>query len=164
MVHKVNSGHPGGSLGCTELFVVLYFNQMEYSNQNIFITGKAGSGKSTLLNLIAGLQTPTAGKILIDGQNISEITLSSLRKNISLVSQDIILFDDRGFHGPAQPSKADRKVIIFDYYRNKTFGSTVVKPHEVKINGPSKVIYSPDKPLTCGAKVWIETESEVITT
>ena len=30
MVHKVNSGHPGGSLGCTELFVVLYFNQMEY--------------------------------------------------------------------------------------------------------------------------------------
>ena len=34
--------------------------------------------------------------------------------------------------------------------------------HEVKINGPSKVIYSPDKPLSCGAKVWIETESEVI--
>ena len=35
--------------------------------------------------------------------------------------------------------------------------------HEVKINGPSKVIYSPNKPLSCGAKVWIETESEVIT-
>tara|TARA_Y100001938_G_C8081812_1_gene429614 strand:+ start:428 stop:610 length:183 start_codon:yes stop_codon:yes gene_type:complete len=35
--------------------------------------------------------------------------------------------------------------------------------HEVKINGPSKVIYSPDKPLSCGAKVWVETESEVIT-
>jgi hypothetical protein len=33
--------------------------------------------------------------------------------------------------------------------------------HEVAINGPSKVIYSPDKPLSCGAKVWIETESEV---
>ncbi len=33
--------------------------------------------------------------------------------------------------------------------------------HEVEINGPSKVIYSPDKPLSCGAKVWIETESEV---
>ena len=31
MVHRVNSGHPGGSLGCAELFVVLYFNQMEYS-------------------------------------------------------------------------------------------------------------------------------------
>ena len=34
--------------------------------------------------------------------------------------------------------------------------------HEVDIKGPSKVIYSPDKPLSCGAKVWIETESEVM--
>jgi len=33
--------------------------------------------------------------------------------------------------------------------------------HEVEIDGPSKVIYSPDKPLSCGARVWIETESEV---
>ena len=33
--------------------------------------------------------------------------------------------------------------------------------HQVKILGPSKVIYSPDKPLSCGAKVWIETEAEV---
>ena len=36
--------------------------------------------------------------------------------------------------------------------------------HAVEIKGPSKVIYSPDKPLSCGARVWIETESEVITT
>lgn len=36
--------------------------------------------------------------------------------------------------------------------------------HEVEINGPSRVVYSPDKPLSCGAKVWIETEAEVITT
>ena len=33
--------------------------------------------------------------------------------------------------------------------------------HEVVINGPSRVVYSPDKPLNCGAKVWIETEAEV---
>jgi len=33
--------------------------------------------------------------------------------------------------------------------------------HEVEINGPSKVVYSPDKPLSCGAHVWIETQSEV---
>jgi hypothetical protein len=33
--------------------------------------------------------------------------------------------------------------------------------HEVSIHGPSKVVYSPDKPLNCGAKVWIETESPV---
>ena len=34
--------------------------------------------------------------------------------------------------------------------------------HEVEIDGPSKVIYSPDKPLSCGARVWIETDSEVM--
>jgi len=34
--------------------------------------------------------------------------------------------------------------------------------HEVKIEGPSKVIYSPDKPLACGAKVWIETDEKVV--
>ena len=34
--------------------------------------------------------------------------------------------------------------------------------HEVEILGPSKVVYSPDKPLSCGAKVWIETENEVV--
>ena len=34
--------------------------------------------------------------------------------------------------------------------------------HEVKIEGPSKVIYSPDKPLPCGARVWIETEEKVV--
>jgi hypothetical protein len=33
--------------------------------------------------------------------------------------------------------------------------------HEVVINGPCRIVYSPDKPLSCGAKVWIETESEV---
>lgn len=33
--------------------------------------------------------------------------------------------------------------------------------HDVIINGPSRVVYSPDKPLSCGAKVWIETEAEI---
>ena len=34
--------------------------------------------------------------------------------------------------------------------------------HEVKIEGPSKIVYSPDKPLPCGARVWIETEEKVV--
>jgi len=41
-------------------------------------------------------------------------------------------------------------------------GKTNTYGHSVQILGPSTVIYSPDKPLSCGAKVWIETESEVI--
>lgn len=38
-----------------------------------------------------------------------------------------------------------------------------IKCQEVQINGPSKVVYRPDKPLACGATVWIETTSEVVT-
>ncbi len=34
--------------------------------------------------------------------------------------------------------------------------------HEIEVNGPCRIVYSPDKPLPCGARVWIETESEII--
>ncbi len=44
----------------------------------------------------------------------------------------------------------------------KTYKSNVYA-HEVVIDGPSKVVYSPDKPLSCGAKVWIETHASVTT-
>jgi hypothetical protein len=40
-------------------------------------------------------------------------------------------------------------------------GRTNTYAHEVEILGPSKVVYSPDKPLSCGAKVWVETDAEV---
>ena len=58
------------------------------------LVGHSGAGKSTIINLLPRFYDPTKGEIYIDDQNISDITLSSLRKNISLVSQDIILFDD----------------------------------------------------------------------
>ena len=58
------------------------------------LVGHSGAGKSTIINLLPRFFDPREGKIHIDGQNISAVTLSSLRKNISMVSQDIILFDD----------------------------------------------------------------------
>ena len=58
------------------------------------LVGHSGAGKSTIINLIPRFYDPKNGKVFIDGQNISEVKLSSLRKNISLVSQDTILFDD----------------------------------------------------------------------
>ena len=58
------------------------------------LVGHSGAGKSTIINLIPRFYDPVEGEISIDNQNISSITLSSLRKNISMVSQDIILFDD----------------------------------------------------------------------
>ena len=60
----------------------------------IALVGHSGAGKSTIINLLPRFYDPQKGQIHIDGQNIRDVTLSSLRKNISLVSQDIILFDD----------------------------------------------------------------------
>ena len=56
--------------------------------------GHSGAGKSTIINLLPRFYDTQDGSIEIDGQNIKDVKLSSLRKNISLVSQDIILFDD----------------------------------------------------------------------
>jgi len=62
--------------------------------EKVGFVGVSGSGKTTLLNLIPRFFHLSEGKIIIDDQNINEVRLSSLRKKISLVSQDIILFDD----------------------------------------------------------------------
>ena len=56
--------------------------------------GHSGAGKSTLLNLIPRFYDPDSGEIKIDNQSIHNVKLKSLRKNISIVSQDTTLFDD----------------------------------------------------------------------
>ncbi len=60
----------------------------------VALVGHSGAGKSTIINLLPRFYDPKKGAVYIDQQNISSVTLSSLRKNISMVSQDIILFDD----------------------------------------------------------------------
>ena len=58
------------------------------------LVGHSGAGKSTILNLIPRFYEPQVGKILLDNQEINKVSLKSLREKISLVSQDVILFDD----------------------------------------------------------------------
>ena len=77
-------------------------NDIVVNNINLEIAGKkmsalvghSGSGKSTILNLIPRFYNTSSGQILIDNQNINDLKIDSLRKNISLVSQDTTLFDD----------------------------------------------------------------------
>ncbi len=60
----------------------------------VALVGHSGAGKSTIINLLPRFHDPKKGAVYIDQQNINSVKLSSLRKNISMVSQDIILFDD----------------------------------------------------------------------
>ena len=63
-------------------------------NKMTALVGHSGSGKSTLLSLIPRIYDPISGKVEVDGQNIKELKLSSLRKEISIVDQNTTLFDD----------------------------------------------------------------------
>ena len=80
-----------------------YYNHEEYtlkkinciinSGEQVVIVGANGSGKSTFINLIPRLMDPVRGNLYIDDLNIKKLQIKSLRDNIALVSQDVILFD-----------------------------------------------------------------------
>jgi subfamily B ATP-binding cassette protein MsbA len=62
--------------------------------ETIALVGPSGAGKTTLVNLIPRFIRPTSGEILLDGVPLADLTLRSLRHQIALVSQDVVLFDD----------------------------------------------------------------------
>ena len=75
--------------------------------------GHSGAGKSTIINLLPRFYDPQEGSIEIDNQNIKHVSLASLRKNLSLVSQDVILFDDtiKNNIAYAKPNASEEEVI-----------------------------------------------------
>jgi len=64
------------------------------AGKTLAIVGHSGSGKSTMASLLPRFYDPVSGDILIDGKSINDYTLESLRRNIALVSQDVVLFND----------------------------------------------------------------------
>jgi subfamily B ATP-binding cassette protein MsbA len=64
------------------------------AGQTVALVGQSGSGKSTMANLVPRFYNPTGGRITLDGQDIRELSLVSLRANIALVSQEVVLFND----------------------------------------------------------------------
>jgi subfamily B ATP-binding cassette protein MsbA len=64
------------------------------AGSTLAIIGPSGSGKSTLVGLLTRLYQPESGRITIDGVDLSSVRLQSLRRNLALVSQDVVLFND----------------------------------------------------------------------
>ena len=64
------------------------------SGKTTALVGPSGAGKTTILNLIPRFYDVTDGAVTIDGQNVREVTMASLRESIALVSQEVVLFDD----------------------------------------------------------------------
>lgn len=64
------------------------------TGQSVALVGASGSGKTTLANLVPRFYSPTEGRITLDGHDLSNLTLASLRANIALVSQEVVLFND----------------------------------------------------------------------
>lgn len=63
-------------------------------NETVALVGASGGGKSSLANLIPHLYQPSAGQILLDGRDLQDIPLQDLRRQIALVSQEVVLFND----------------------------------------------------------------------
>ncbi|MBR4127450.1 MAG: ABC transporter ATP-binding protein [Alphaproteobacteria bacterium] len=83
------------------------------AGQTIALVGHSGSGKSTLISFLPRFYDPQKGRILIDGQDISQVTLESLRRHTAYVSQEVVLFNDtiRNNIRYGSPDATDGQVI-----------------------------------------------------
>jgi subfamily B ATP-binding cassette protein MsbA len=100
---KVTIGRADGRIGFEHVslsyhqddrFALRNINLEIPAGQAVALVGASGSGKSTLANLVPRFYLPSSGCITLDGQNLAELTLASLRANIALVSQEVVLFND----------------------------------------------------------------------
>lgn len=105
---EVNSGEIdiGRAQGCIEFDHVNFSYQSDDrlalhdiclkipAGQAVALVGASGSGKTTLANLVPRFYLPDGGRIALDGRDLTEISLASLRANIALVSQEVVLFNN----------------------------------------------------------------------
>ena len=79
----------------------------------VAIVGSSGAGKTTLVNLLPRFYTPTSGSVRIDGQDLREVTLRSLREQMAIVTQETILFNDTIWNNLCygRPSMPEEKVV-----------------------------------------------------
>ena len=115
------------------------------AGRTVALVGASGAGKSTIMNLIPRFYDVTSGAVMIDGQDVRDVTLASLRGAIGLVSQEVSLFDDTiraniayGKWGAsdAEIEAAARAAAADDFIRAFSDGyDTQVGEHGVKLSG-----------------------------
>ena len=115
-----------------------------HPGENIALVGQSGSGKSTIASLLPRLYAIDSGAIRVDGHNLENIKLDSLRENIALVSQDVVLFNDTIAGNIAYSKTADHAAIraaaqaahALEFIEALPEGfETMVGEHGVKLSG-----------------------------
>ena len=94
-----------------EKMVLKHIDLTIAKNEVVAVVGESGAGKTTLANLIPRFYDATEGSLTIDGTDVRDVTLSSLRKNTALVTQDVILFNDSIRNNIAYGVTPDQKKI-----------------------------------------------------
>ncbi len=115
------------------------------AGETIAVVGPNGSGKTTLLSLVPRLLEPAAGEVLIDGVDLSTVSLRSLRRQIGLVTQETVLFNatiaENIAYGRRRPRPADvlaagQKAFVDEFVRDLPDGyDTVVGQHGATLSG-----------------------------
>ena len=115
------------------------------AGKTVALVGQSGAGKSTILNLIPRFFDTSAGRVTLDGVDIRDLTIASLRAQIALVSQDVTLFDDtieaniaygRAGASPEEIRDAARNAAADTFIEAMPEGyETTVGEHGVKLSG-----------------------------
>jgi subfamily B ATP-binding cassette protein MsbA len=103
-----------------EAWAVRDFNLELHPGQTVALVGASGSGKSSVIHLVARFFQPTEGRILLDGTPINQMELAALRRQISWVGQQVVLFDDTIAANIAygQPQAKEADIIAAALYAN----------------------------------------------
>lgn len=113
--------------------------------ETVAFVGSSGSGKSTLLNLVLGFVRPTSGRILLDGNDMQDLDLRTVRRSISVVPQESVLFEGSIFDNiaygmpdltPDRVERALRAANAWDFVQEQPQGwDTVVGERGARLSG-----------------------------
>ena len=114
----------------------------------VAIVGKSGAGKTTLVDMLPRFYKPVSGSIFIDGIDVNDVTLESLRKNIGIVSQDIILFNETVLDNIAlgksdateeEIKEAAKAAYAHDFIKEMLHGyDTIIGERGIRLSGGQK--------------------------